>query len=228
VIRGIKGGNLSINTGSVSVESGAKWTISDPGITQDLMIGLAVPSIPGVTGQTGPAIMTIQSGGSGSNARDAAIGLNAGADGSLIITGNGSAWTTGGAVVVGLLGTGGLDVANGGSLTSGADSNGVSGYIGQFAGSKGLATIEGENTNWEANGDVQVGVAGVGTLEIRDRAQVQANNMSVGTLAGGDGTLSMTGGCAYREFRPYQSAYLWHVNRRSRRCTFLVGQHISV
>ena len=22
--------------------------------------------------------------------------------------------------------------------------------------------------------------------------------------------------CAYREFRPYQPAYLWHVNRRSR------------
>jgi penicillin V acylase-like amidase (Ntn superfamily) len=34
--------------------------------------------------------------------------------------------------------------------------------------------------------------------------------------------------CPYREFRPYHPAYLWHVNRRSRRCTLLVGQHISV
>ena len=34
--------------------------------------------------------------------------------------------------------------------------------------------------------------------------------------------------CAYREFRPYQPASLWHANRRSRRCTFLVGKHIGV
>jgi hypothetical protein len=35
-------------------------------------------------------------------------------------------------------------------------------------------------------------------------------------------------GCAYREFRPYQPASLWHANRRSRRCTLLVGKHIGV
>ena len=190
----ITGGNLSLATGSVSVESGATWTISDPGNTQDLLIGVALPALPGFPAQTGPAIMAIQSGGSGSNEGDAAIGLNAGADGSLIITGDGSSWKTGGAVAVGLGGKGGLDVANGASLTSEADSHGVSGYIGQMAGSNGFATIEGDNSKWEANGDLKVGLAGVGTLEIKDQAQVLANNMSLGTLAGGDGTVSMTGG----------------------------------
>ena len=33
---------------------------------------------------------------------------------------------------------------------------------------------------------------------------------------------------ACREFRPYQPACLWHANRRSRRCAFLVGKHIGV
>jgi hypothetical protein len=35
-------------------------------------------------------------------------------------------------------------------------------------------------------------------------------------------------GCAYREFRPYQPASLWHANRKSRRCAFPVGKHIGV
>ena len=190
----ISGGNLSIATGNVSVESNGKWTISDPGNTQDVLIGLNLPAIPGFPAQTGPAIMTIQSGGSGSNQGDMAIGLNAGADGTFIVTGSGSSWKTGGAVSVGFLGTGGLDVASGGSLTSEADSSGISGYVGQLAGSKGLATIEGENSTWLANGDLKVGFGGSGTLEIKDHAQVSANNMSVGALAGGDGTVSMTGG----------------------------------
>jgi hypothetical protein len=30
------------------------------------------------------------------------------------------------------------------------------------------------------------------------------------------------------EFRPYQPASLWHANRRSRRCAFLLGEHIGV
>jgi DNA-binding CsgD family transcriptional regulator len=34
--------------------------------------------------------------------------------------------------------------------------------------------------------------------------------------------------CGYREFRPYQPTSLWHANRRSRGCTFLVGKHIRV
>ena len=190
----INGGNLSLATGNISVESGATWTISDPGNTQDLLIGLNLPALPGFPAQTGPAIMSIQSGASGSNQGDMAIGFNAGADGTFLITGTGSSWKTGGAVSAGFLGTGGLDVASGGSLTSEADSNGISGYVGQLAGSKGLATIEGENSTWLANGDLKVGFAGTGTLEIKDQAQVSANNMSVGSLAGGDGTVSMTGG----------------------------------
>ncbi len=190
----ISGGNLSIATGSISVESGATWTISDPGNTQDLLIGLNLPAIPGFPAQTGPAIMSIQSGASGSNQGDMAIALNAGADGTFLITGTGSSWKTGGAVAVGLGGKGGLDVASGASLTSEADTNGVSGYIGQMAGSNGLATIEGENSQWEANGDLKIGFAGTGTLEIKDQAQVSAHNMSVGSLGGGDGTVSMTGG----------------------------------
>jgi hypothetical protein len=38
----------------------------------------------------------------------------------------------------------------------------------------------------------------------------------------------MKDGCAHRELRPYQPASLWHANRRSSRCTFLVGKHIGV
>ena len=34
--------------------------------------------------------------------------------------------------------------------------------------------------------------------------------------------------CAYRELPPYHPASLWHANRRSSRCTFLVGKHIGV
>jgi T5SS/PEP-CTERM-associated repeat protein len=139
-------------------------------------------------------VLTIQDAGSGSNAGSATIGVNAGSDGTLAITGSSSKWTVGGAVAVGVLGTGKLDVGDGGVLTTGADTNGVSGYVGQLAGSTGTATIHGDDSLWKAGGNLQIGAAGTGTLEISDQGTVNAAAMSVGTLAGGKGTVSITNG----------------------------------
>jgi uncharacterized membrane protein (UPF0182 family) len=62
-------------------------------------------------------------------------------------------------------------------------------------------------------------------VEILPFTPANRNNL-IGWIAGrSDGEKY---GCAYREFRPYQPASLWHANRRSRRCSFLVGKHIGV
>ncbi len=188
----IRGGNLSFASGQVTVMGGAQWNMSDPAGPADLMIGIALPSI-GLP-NAGPAVMTIETGSSGSNTGNTIIGLNAGSDGTLIITGAGSTWNTGGSVTVGAQGHGLLDIADGGVLTSGADGAGVSGYVGQQNGGVGVVTVTGDGSKWDADGIVQIGAAGNGSLTISSKAEVDASAMSIGTLAGGVGTVGMTGG----------------------------------
>jgi T5SS/PEP-CTERM-associated repeat protein len=66
--------------------------------------------------------------------------------------------------------------------------------IGVQAGSQGTVTVTGDDSKWEANGNVQVGAAGTGTLNIEDQAEMSADTLSVGALAGGTGTVGMKGG----------------------------------
>ena len=186
----VNGGILAIGSGAVTVTEGASWTVSDPSSSSDLSIGLTSA----ILGSAGIGKLTISEGGSGSNAGDAQLGLNSGSMGEFLITGDDSAWTTGGAIAVGFQGQGSLTISDSGVFTSGANSQGVSGYIGQLAGSTGAATVEGDDSTWEAGGILQVGVAGTGTLTIGDEGEVHATDLSVGTVAGGKGTVTMTGG----------------------------------
>ena len=204
----VTGGILGIDSGNVTVDSEANWTVADTTTSNDLFIGLGTG-----LGGTAPGVLTVQGGGTGSNLGDAVIGLAPGAEGSFVITGNESEWNVGGALYVGELGTGALNVAAGGALTTGKDSEGVSAYIGQSAASIGTATIEGDGTDWTAHGTVQVGAASTGTpavpaqgdlqaqpemtstLEIKDQAEVHVDDdVSVGVVAESKGVINMMGG----------------------------------
>ena len=145
----VNGGILEVAQGQVTLESGGTWTVTGPATTADVTVGTFVPSSAGVPGSTGVASLTIQSGATGSNTTSVLIGVNAGANGTMTVTGDDSKWTSTGPVVVGAGGAGTLniggssDIQQGAVLTSGPDSNGVAGYIGQLAGSTGTATVTG-------------------------------------------------------------------------------------
>jgi len=256
----VSGGSLSVPQGTVTLESGATWTVTGPAGQPDLTVGAFVPAAPSFGGSSGVASLTIQGAATGSNQTSVFIGANSGANGTMTITGAGSAWSSTGAVIVGLGGMGTLNIQAGGVLTSGPGgfesqvpgTSGVSGDIGAQAGSVGTVTIDGagsawnqtgavrvgdaatgtvtiqnggvlstgsdgslenlsgvigvqsagqgtltvtgDNSEWQAGGNVQVGASGTGTLNIMDSGKVSADDLSVGAAQGGQGTITMNGG----------------------------------
>jgi T5SS/PEP-CTERM-associated repeat protein len=187
------GGALSLNAGQVSLQSSA--SLSAPSVT----LGNYLPSLAGVGGASGTATLTVEGGASVSGVQLLIAGLNAGSNGTMTLTGDGTTWgNTGGAVIVGFTGTGTLNIADGATLTSinGNLLTGASGagFIAEGPGGRGSVNISGDDSTWEADGDVQVGGAGTGALNLSDSAEMTAVNMSIGSAQSGSGTVSLTGG----------------------------------
>jgi len=205
----VNGGNLDISQGQVTLDSSSQWTVTGPANQPDLVIGSFVPSSPAFPGSTGVASFTIQGGATGSSQTSAFIGANSGANGTMTITGTGSAWNSTGAVIVGLGGMGTLNIQGGGVLTSGPGgfesqvpgTSGVSGDIGAQAGSVGTVTIDGACSAWNQTGAIRVGDAATGTVTIQNGGVLSTGsdgsleNLSgvIGVQSTGQGTLTVTG-----------------------------------
>lgn len=204
----VNGGYLSIDQGQVTLGSGSTWTVTGgqpagPGVA----IGFAVPPFAGTAGSTGVASLTVSGGSTGSNTTSVMIGTNAGSNGTMTVTDEGSKWASAGAVIVGYQGTGTLNIQAGGVLTSGPgnfeletpDTSGVSANVGQSAGSTGTVTIDGEGSAWNQTGGIHVGDAGTGTLTVSNGGELTTvgDSMGYGGVIGvqstGQGTVTLTG-----------------------------------
>ncbi|BCW87588.1 hypothetical protein sos41_07180 [Alphaproteobacteria bacterium SO-S41] len=112
------------------------------------------------------------------------VGANAGSDGTVNITGDGSLWDNSGSVVVGNKGTGRVTVSNGGALIShilriGADALG-----------KGAITVTGAGSTLTNTGGVSLGYHGVGSLTVANGGLVTSTGIIImGEFTDGDGTL---------------------------------------
>nr|WP_304528813.1 autotransporter outer membrane beta-barrel domain-containing protein [Achromobacter sp. MFA1 R4] len=140
--------------------------------------------------------MLIQDGGvaSGSFAN---IGTDNGSEGTVTVTGAGSAWTlsTPSAFTVGLSGRGTLVVANGAAVHSGQA------IIGWDIGGDGRVSVTGPGTVWDPANNIYVGFDGTGDLSVRDGATVStagssgpgaASTLYIGYGAGGIGTVTVS------------------------------------
>jgi outer membrane autotransporter protein len=89
-------------------------------------------------------------------------------------------------------GSGNLTIQNGSTLTS----SGATLQIGSAAGSNGTVTVTGAGSQWTTSGSLLIiGQSGTGTLNILNGALVIAQNgVRLGGLAGGSGTLNISGG----------------------------------
>ena len=95
------------------------------------------------------------------------IGLNSGAtNNSVLVTGNGSAWNSGGDLLVGWGDSGNtLTISNGGAVTSSqVNYGGVIGFNASSTNNSVLVT--GTGSTWSNSGDLTIGDAGEGTLTI--------------------------------------------------------------
>ena len=151
-------GQFDGSTGAVTVTGpGSTWTIND-----ELNIG-----------EDGTGTLTIAAGGSVSSV-SGFIGDGVGS-GAVTVTGadangNASSWTNSDGLHIGYDGTGTLTVENGGAVSS------TNGFIGQFEGGTGTATVTGVGSTWTNSEALYIGIYGTGTLTIADGAE-----MTVGT-----------------------------------------------
>ncbi|MGX8028825.1 hypothetical protein ACWUV4_27570, partial [Klebsiella pneumoniae] len=121
------------------------------------------------------------------------VGVAAGGEGTVIVDGADAVLNTGAASgpvwAVGYMGTGDVQVRNGGLMTS------KGGSLGQFAGSHGTVTV-GSGGQWTIDNStlspLMVGDAGTGTLNINAGGNVTADGITAGAQAGGTGVINVS------------------------------------
>jgi fibronectin-binding autotransporter adhesin len=169
-------GNLAGSNGMVTVTgAGSSWTNS----------GTIV------VGGVGKGILTIQNGGTVSSAGGGSVGLNAGSQGTVIVTGAGSAWNNspGGGLNIGSSGFGTLMIASGGTVNN---NTAFTANIGSAAGSQGTVIVTGTGSAWSNSSGLNVGSSGTGTLTIADNGTVTSGGpFIVARGAGAVGTLNI-------------------------------------
>ncbi|WP_395449649.1 autotransporter outer membrane beta-barrel domain-containing protein [Aminobacter sp. UC22_36] len=124
-----------------------------------------------------------------------AINIGATSPNATVLGVGGAATGTTGNIAVGVVAgsTGNLTIQNGSTLTS----TGLTARIGQTAGSHGTVTVTGSGSQWlVTGGQLVVGFAGTGTLNIENGAKVLASASSGTRLASGigSGTINISGG----------------------------------
>jgi len=142
-----------------------------------------------VVGNEGNGELTINAGGTGS-ANGVAVGLSSGGSGILGVSA--AHFDSTGLLNVGVDGLGVLNVDSAGTLTAGSGS-GTGAAFG--ATSLGLGLIDGANALFMIDGDLVVGGAGIGTLNITNGAVVDtgAFDIALGNESGGSGIVTVGG-----------------------------------
>lgn len=174
----LTGGDLTSTDGYVGTENGSESeaTVSGTGsswiMSGDLIVGHNNLSDGSVTISAGGRIQNLQG----------ILGNLAGADGEMLVTGDGSRWTVSSDLNVGRFGEGAMTIALGGDVTS------VRSLIGNEAGSIGTATVSGNGSTWATTGDLLVGNAGTGTLIVTGGGVVSADEIKIANQAGSTGT----------------------------------------
>lgn len=116
-----------------------------------------------------------------------------GSSGDVRVSGVGASWTImvrstlTDPISVGRAGRGTLTIDSGGEVSSRAS------YIGENAGSNGVATITGTGSVWNCRYAMSVGVGGDGDLLIEAGGHVNSRSGSLGYFFSGDGTATVTG-----------------------------------
>lgn len=170
-------GNVMGSTGATTLSGeGSSWTVNS------LEVGrLGV----GTLDLIGGGVLNSQNASVGGGV---AAADNSGSSGSVSIEGEGSQWTNLGVLTVGGLGEGVINVTGGGSLRTGTTT------LGAQTGATGTVTVSGEGSQWESTGDVNVGAAGIGELIVNAGGAVgSTGNAYVGSLVGGQGTVTVSG-----------------------------------
>ncbi|WCK04095.1 autotransporter outer membrane beta-barrel domain-containing protein [Agrobacterium tumefaciens] len=169
------------SSGSVRV-SGADSTLRSGG-------GLTV-------GRGGNGALVVEAGGT-VESNNSVVAALSGSSSSVTITGDGSSWKVTGTLIAGYQNTSSADV----TVSAGGDIRAGQMMLGDLAGSSGTMTITGAGSNVTAyvdrglgtSGRLTVGQSGSGDLTVTNGASLDAYQLYVGSSAGSDGTVFVSG-----------------------------------
>lgn len=138
-----------------------------------------------LVGRSGSGSLTISNGGvvtsvGTDSMLGGGIGQEAGATGTVLVEGPGSAWEAKGQLAVGAAGQGTLTIRDGGRVSS------ADGLIGANDGGKGIVTVDGKGSRWTSQGFLNAGSRGTGTLKVGNGGQVV--NTGYALVGGGTGS----------------------------------------
>lgn len=178
------GGSASSGNGFIGYNVSSSGTVTVTGDASTWDLGTSSLSV----GYGGTGTLNIEDGATVTSGYSN-IGVQSTSTSTATVTGNGSTWDLGSAVLgVGYLGNGTLNIQSGGSVKSG---DGVIGYLGN---STGAAVVTGQDSTWNTGtNNILVGQFGSGTLTIEDGGEVIAAKTFVGNEAGSSGTLILNG-----------------------------------
>ena len=145
------GGTVSNILGAVGNLPGSQGTVT---VTGAGSLGRITGTV--VVGGLGTGTLTIQNGGTVNSAGGGSVGQSAGSNGTVTVTGAGSAWNNspGGGLNIGSFGSGTLTIANGGMVIN---TTAFTANIGNGAGSQGVVTVTGAGSTWSNSSGVNVG-----------------------------------------------------------------------
>ena len=138
-------------------------------------------------GNSGTGTLNVEDGGAVHNGVLSRIGVKPSSTGTATVTGANSTWTNTIHLFVGDLGTGTLNVEDGGAVQNDV------GFIGNFSGSTGTATVTGAGSTWTNTAGLDVGRDGDGLLNISSGGEVSNTVGQIARNAGSTGTATVTG-----------------------------------
>ncbi|HME19936.1 MAG TPA: Hint domain-containing protein [Acetobacteraceae bacterium] len=154
--------------------------------------GSSVQNDLGVTvGGNSSGVLTIEDGGTLDTAgQSEVIGDQSGDQGTATVTGEGSSWSTSGALTVGLDGTATLNISAGGSIETGGT---ASATVGKWSDASGKVTVDGAGSLWDAKSGLDVGYQGSGKVAITAGGTLSSTGTfdRIGVL--GNGTVTVDG-----------------------------------
>ncbi|HEX2473397.1 MAG TPA: hypothetical protein VHK01_01550 [Lacipirellulaceae bacterium] len=116
------------------------------------------------------------------------LGYLAGSSGRVEVDGAGSKWTSANTLSVGTLGTGAVEIRNGGNVTAGGSI-----FLAERSGSSGAAIVDGAGSVLRSDSSLLVGDLGPGTLEITRGGRASSPTVHIGRLAGSSGNVTVDG-----------------------------------
>lgn len=180
---------ISCLVGVAATVSARAQSVTTSGDVNPLPATSPIWNVGGVlnVGDAGAGTLTVEGGGIVTSTYGQ-IGVQAGGDGKVTVSGSGSGWLSNSSIYVGYFGTGTLSIEDGGVV-----SNAQSGYIGNDPESTGVVTVTGAGSSWVNNNYLSVGYMGNGALTIADGGRVTNNFGYIGANLSSIGTVSVSG-----------------------------------